>query len=275
MMRVNKLIFGMTVLPRLRALLAAVVLSLSVAACGESVELVGSLPESEANEILSTLLREGIEVQKVPAAEGLVSVMVDGSRVADALHIMRANGLPREQFARMGDVFQKEGLISSPLEERARYIYALSQGLAETISQIDGVITARVHVVLPDRAPGAGAVLTPSSAAVFIKYKEAYSLDAVVPQIKRLVTNSISNLNYDNVSVVLVPSMTLAPTVSSEAAATVSLFGLQVAPDARPVLAGGLVILMVLTLAAAGSAGTMYWMWKIRPKQRQEADAES
>lgn len=273
-MRLYRMTLGMSLLHRVRVLFAATALSLLLAACGDSVELVGSLPEAEANEILSTLLREGVDATKVPADEGLSSIQVPDRSVAEALQIMRANGLPREQFARMGDVFQKEGLISSPLEERARYIYALSQGLAETISQIDGVITARVHVVLPDRAPGAGAVLTPSSAAVFIKYKQAYNLETVVPQIKRLVTNSISNLAYDNVSVVLVPSMAMvdATPVRHD---TVPFLGVDVAPDARPVIAGVLGVLALLALAGAGGAGTMYWMWRIRPKRSQGADAET
>lgn len=273
-MRFCRMTLGMSLLHRVRILVITTVLSLLVAACGESVELVGSLPETEANEILSTLLRAGIDASKVPADEGLSSIQVPDDSVAKALQIMRANGLPREQFVRMGDVFPKEGLISSPLEERARYIYALSQGLAETISQIDGVITARVHVVLPDRAPGAGAVLTPSSAAVFIKYKDAYNLDSVVPQIKRLVTNSIPDLAYDNVSVVLVPSMAMVDTMPASQD-TVSFLGMEVAPKSRPMIAGVLGVLAVLALAGAGGAGTMFWMWRIRPKRSQEADAET
>ncbi|WP_142848238.1 type III secretion system inner membrane ring lipoprotein SctJ [Telmatospirillum sp. J64-1] len=251
-------------LGRLRAVFLLGFLAVSVAACGDRVELLSAISEQEANEVLSALLSVGIQSQKVPGKDGLVSITVDGSQVAHALAVMRASGLPRQQFARMGDVFRKEGLISSPLEERARYVYALSQGLAETISQIDGVITARVHVVLPDRAPGTGEQQAPSSAAVFIKYKEVYDLDSVVPQIKRLVTNSIAGLNYDNVSVILVPSM------ESALLAPISEIGGD--GQGNPMILAAMAALGVLALAGFGAAGGMYWMWRIRPN-RQGADA--
>jgi len=67
--------------------------------------------------------------------------------------LMRENGLPRERFAGMGQVFKKEGLISSPLEERARYIYALSQELSNTLSKIDGVLAAKQFLTFAGGSP--------------------------------------------------------------------------------------------------------------------------
>lgn len=259
-------------LARLRSLLAASVLALALSACGDSVELLAAISEREANEILATLLPAGIDARKLPGKEGMVGIAVAGRDVAEALRVMRANGLPQERFARMGEVFRKEGLISSPLEERARYIYALSQELAETVSQIDGVITARVHVVLPDRAPGASEVLAPSAAAVFIKYKEPYSLDGVVPQIKRLITNSISNLSYDNVSVVLVPSLMQRAAAERAERGTVSFLSIEVAPRSRTALAAGAAALLMLALAGLGGAGAMYWLWQVKPRRGKAAD---
>lgn len=266
---------GMTMLSRLRRLVAAFLLSIAITACSESVDLVGSLSESEANEILATLLQAGIEAEKVPAGDGLITVQVASDKVAQALQIMRANGLPREQFTRMGDVFKKEGLISSPLEERARYIYALSQELAETISQIDGVIVARVHVVLPDRTPGTAEIVAPSSAAVFIKYKEAYNLDSVVPQIKRLVTNSISDLSYDNVSVILVPSMVTTTTARSVLPDTTRILGVEMLSQSRPAFVAIVAVLIVIAVAGLAGTATLYWLWRVKPKQNQKADAET
>lgn len=176
-----------------------------LSACGGSIELMAAIPESEANELLAVLLNAGISAHKQPGKEGMVSLHVDSGRVANALDALRAKGLPRERFSGMGEVFRKEGLISSPLEERVRYLYALAQELGNTLSKIDGVMVARVHVVLPERGSG-GDPSTPSSAAVFIKYQEGYNLDTVQPQIRRLVTNSIPNLTAEKVAVIMVAS---------------------------------------------------------------------
>lgn len=178
---------------------------LILCACGSRVELLQGVSESEANEALAALLDGGIKAGKLPGKEGLVGLDVESSEVARAIAILRAEGLPKERYAKMGEVFRKEGLISSPLEERARYLWALSQELSATVSQIDGVIKARVHVVLPERSSGGDAAV-PSSAAVFIKYKTGINLDDAVPQVKRLVANSIPGLSADKVTVILLPA---------------------------------------------------------------------
>lgn len=196
-------------IPFFRATVAGLLLCV-LAACSSKVELMGSMPETEANEILAALQNATIPAEKVPGKEGMVGVMVAGDQVGRAVDLLRAKGLPRERFAGMGQVFKKEGLISSPLEERARYIYALSQELGSTLTQIDGVMVARVHVVLPERGDS-GDPSTPSSAAVFLKHTEGYNLDTVLPQVRRLVTNSIPGLTTDKVSIILVSAQALPP----------------------------------------------------------------
>src|SRR5215472_9545023 len=134
-----------------------------LAAC--KVELYSNLTEQEANEILAALLSRGVDAEKVPGREQTSTVNVEKSQLAQAIDILKTEGLPREKLASMGEVFQKQGLVSSPLEERVRLIYALSQELSTTLGHIDGVVTARVHVVLSE-GDGEGPS-TPSSAAVF------------------------------------------------------------------------------------------------------------
>lgn len=188
----------------LRAGIIAVAAALLVA-CGSQVDLMSSVAEDEANEVIAALLQANIQVRKVAAKDGMVGLRVNNDQVGRALEVMRANGLPREPYAGMGQLFKKEGLISSPLEERARYIYALTQELSSTLSRIDGVLRARVHVVLPERGT-AGEPSTSSSAAVFIKYKDGYDLERIQPQVRRLVSNSIPGLTPENVSIVLIAS---------------------------------------------------------------------
>lgn len=166
---------------------------------------------------MAALLGAGIVAEKLPGKEGMVSLQVAEAQFSPAISLMNAEGLPREKYARMGDVFRKEGLISSPLEERARYLWALSQELSATLSQIDNVIKARVHVVLPERSSGSDPAM-PSSAAVFIKYKTGFNHEDVIPQVKRLVASSIPGLTLEKVTVVMLPAvMPTDPNPAAEA----------------------------------------------------------
>ncbi|MEK8029954.1 type III secretion inner membrane ring lipoprotein SctJ [Ideonella sp. DXS29W] len=179
-----------------------------LAACSNEVTLQSGLNDGDANEIITLLRRAGITTEKVKNKDG-VSVLVDESELARATELMQAQGLPRRALSHLGQVFKKDGMISSPLEERARYLYGLSQELEYTLSQIDRVVVARVHVVLPERvAPGEP--VKPSSASVFIKYVPPLDEDLIVPRIKRLVSTGIPGLSEDaegsKLSVVMVPA---------------------------------------------------------------------
>jgi type III secretion protein J len=242
---------------RLVRCIAVVMLSILITACGSRVELLTEISESEANEALAALLEAGIKAGKLPGKEGMVSLDVEQSQVARAVGIMRAEGLPRERYAKMGEVFRKEGLISSPLEERARYLWALSQELSATISQIDGVIKARVHVVLPEHSTGGDPAL-PSSAAVFIKHKAGTNLEDAVPQIKRLVSNSIPGLTADKVSVILLPS-TIKSSEDSSAKPSALSGVLKANGTLRPELIWGLFALLVLVLIGLGLLAWRRW----------------
>lgn len=178
--------------------------TLLLGACTSNVELFSDIPESEGNEALAALLDAGLNAHKQVTKDG-VSIRISSDEVSRALDTLKALGLPRERFDGMGRIFRKEGLVSSPLEERARYLYALSQELGNTLSQLDGVLVARVHIVLPERRT-IGEASTPSSAAVFIKHRRDYTLDALRPQIRQLVAHSIPDLNEGQVAIVLVPS---------------------------------------------------------------------
>jgi type III secretion protein J len=238
---------------------AGCLLVLVLAACSGSVELLSNVSEREANEVVAVLSDADIKVQKLPGKDGAVNLTVDQGSVARAITLLSAEGMPREHRATMGDVFRKEGLISSPLEERARYLWALSQELSETISQIDGVLRARVHVVLPERSTG-GEPALPSSAGVFVKYRRNVNLEESVPQIKRLVASSIPGLTVEKVSVVLVASSAAVPPSANGAAKTAAR------ASASPWLMVAYVLTALSVLCIAGFAA-----WRMLGKQRTAA----
>jgi type III secretion protein J len=182
-----------------------------LAAC--KVQLYSGLNQRDANEMLAVLLHGGIDAEAVAGKED-VALRVEQSQLDRAIGLLNARGLPRPKTSSLGDVFKQEGLISSPLEQRARFIYAMSEELSRTLSQLDGVISARVHIVIPERRPNDTGAASPPSAAIFIKYQDDYDLNGYVPQIKQLVANAIEGLSYDKVSVVLFPSTTRADLVA-------------------------------------------------------------
>ena len=192
-------------LPRLAAC-AALVLALA----GCKVELYSGLDETEANEIVATLADGRIAARKEHVDGADWQVQVDEDRVGQALGLLRAQGLPRQHYASMGDMFQKQGLVSTPAEERMRYIFAVSQELSRTLRSIDGVVEARVHVVIPQDDPLSDKV-RPSSAAVFIKHRPDADLRLLTPTVKDLVAHSIEGLSADQVSLSLFETRAAVP----------------------------------------------------------------
>ncbi|WP_085657082.1 type III secretion system inner membrane ring lipoprotein SctJ [Pseudomonas sp. B11(2017)] len=202
--------------PKVFGPLAAVLTVLLLAGCGERMELHRDLSEQDANEVLAELAGKDIDAQKRLDKNG-VAVLVANRDISRAVRALEAVGLPRRSRSSLGEVFRKEGVISSPLEERARYLYALSQELEQTLSQIDGVVVARVHVVLPERiAPGEP--VQPASAAVFIKHRAELDPDSVLPRIRRMVASSIPGIggaDDKKLAVVFVPAQGYQETVET------------------------------------------------------------
>lgn len=180
------------------------VLPLLLLLIGCKADLYTQVQEREANEMLALLLSKGVDTLRVTAKDGTSTIRVEEKQLAFAIDLLSAEGLPRQSFKSLGEVFKGSGLIASPTEERARYVYALSEELSRTISDIDGVISARVHVVLPKNDLLRQDTI-PSSASVFIRHNSNANLSALLPQIKVLIANSIEGLSYDKVAVVFVP----------------------------------------------------------------------
>ena len=142
--------------------------ALLLAGCDKATTLHAGLEEHQANLVMAALLDAGITCSKEAGEEGTWNVMVSEQKFAAAVNLLERKGLPRRAYMGIGEVFKKTGMISSPSEERIRFMDALAQDLAKTISMVDGVVDARVHVVLPENDPFARNAL-PSSAAVAIR----------------------------------------------------------------------------------------------------------
>jgi type III secretion protein J len=124
------------------------------------------------------------------------------------------------------------------------------------------VVTARVHVVLPNNDPLAEHV-KPSSASVFIKHRAEANVATLVPAVKNLVVRSVEGLAYENVNVTLVPAAALPPIAPPAAADEKDEAG-----GHSPAAAIGI----VLALAGLGAGGG-FFVWKRRGAARAAAGA--
>lgn len=71
-------------------------------------------------------------------------------------------------------------------------MYALSQQLEVMLMDIDGVVSARVNVVLPEARPGRS--VEQPSAAVLIRHATNVDADPLLWTVRQLVTNSVPGL---------------------------------------------------------------------------------
>lgn len=202
---------------KLARLMLVLVFASLLAACDTA--LYSNLSEREANAMVAALLRDNIPASRKLQDNGQMTVMVDEKRFAQAMAVLDNAGLPGEKFANMGEVFKSNGLVSSPVQERAQMVFALSEELSHSVSQIDGIVSARVHVVLPDNDL-LKRVISPSSASVLVRYEPTTDIDALIPRIKTLVANGIAGLAYDGVSVTAIEAHIAKPGAGQPALAS-------------------------------------------------------
>lgn len=167
------------------------------------VELYRSVPERDANIMISILHHHNIDAEKQESQpEGYYSVLVDKNEFAKAVDLLSVQGYPRRSHTNLGELFQPSGLVSTQFEEQVRYTYGLSEELSHTIGLFDGVVDTRVHIALPDTndKEERGRV------SVYIKYDQNIDFDSLIPQIKKLVSDAIGKITYRNVEVLAVPA---------------------------------------------------------------------
>ena len=170
---------------------------------GCSQQLFGALDESSANQVVGALRVEGLNAKKEASGEGLWRVTVPDADFARAVQVLKRRNLPPRQFDGLGEVFKKESLVSTPTEERARLIHAMSQELERSLLEMDGVMVARVHPVIPPHDP-----LNPgklgATASVLIKHRAGAEVAGREGMVRALVAAGVEGLSYDNVRVLMV-----------------------------------------------------------------------
>ena len=173
-----------------------------LSACNE-MTLYKNLEEKEANLMTAVLLRENIDTQRMLNPDGTYDLILsDKTYFPEAMDVLSMRGFPRKTYDSLCTIFTGEGMVSTPLEQRARYTCAKAQELSGSLMELDGIIMARVHLVLSE-TDAISRKVKPASASVMIKYKEGMDVDTLIPRIKQMVSFGVESLPYQNVSVML------------------------------------------------------------------------
>lgn len=231
------------------ATLALAVLVVIASGCTLAVE--HGLDERAANEVVTALERAGIGATKSAdesASPPTFTVEVGRNDGLRALEVLRAEGLPRGRRTGFGEVYGKPSLIPTATEERARYVEALQGEIARTLESVDGVATARVHLVLEERDPLAvdGKPRVPAQASVLLKTRtSARALDEA--SVAKLVAGSVPGLAPAAVTVVT--TVTAEP--RSDAPTLVAVGPLRVSPGSRTWLVAGLAATLIVVAGLA------------------------
>lgn len=226
--------------------------------CG-GTELQHGLTEEQANEVLVVLQQSGIEAEKVLEAgeHPTWAISVPSASASKAWKVMKDHDLPRAPQQGFAETFGKGSLIPTATEEKALYMNALCNELGKSIERIDGVITARVHLVLPEEQLVQEEIPTENrpKAAVLIKYRLNANGDVPYKDdaIKNLVANSIQKLDPKDV-VIIGTEVTEPVTAGANAVPSYTQFGpIKLSPDSvMPFKIAAVVALAIIALLAIG-----------------------
>jgi flagellar M-ring protein FliF len=179
------------------ALLATVVAMVMWANQGDYKVLYANLPDKDAGAIIAQLSQMNVPYRH---AEGGTAILVPAERVYDLKMKLAAAGLPKATVAG-NELLDNARFGQTDRQERLNMQRALEGELVRTITKLDGVEDARVHLALPNQN-GFFREQQKPSASVMLTLHAGRSLDrAQAAAIVHLVSSSVPELNPKAVSV--------------------------------------------------------------------------
>lgn len=160
--------------------------------------LYSSLPEAEKMRVVEALKNAGVDVILDPTTG---EVLVPTSDYHNSRIMLAAQGLPAsvpEGYSGLNDM----PMGTSRSVESMHIKQAQELELARSISEIDTVLAARVHLALPEKSVFVRSNPDPT-ASVFLQLANGRSLGRTqVEAIIHLVSSSVPGLNKENVTVI-------------------------------------------------------------------------
>ncbi|MCT2387402.1 type III secretion system inner membrane ring lipoprotein SctJ [Erwinia pyrifoliae] len=173
----------------------------SISGCNNE-KLLENLTQEQTNQVLAILQQHNISAQKSGAVKDGFAISVSQQENTAALSIINQYQLPWSAEIQIAQAFPESALVASPNAEQTRVLSLLEQRLGQSLRIINQVVNARVHISYPGVRSDKGNK-TLSHVGVLISYKGEIDDNLFISQIKSLIKNSLSDVRYENISVVL------------------------------------------------------------------------
>lgn len=215
------------------ALVFGPIVFLGLAAC--SAPIAQGLSEADANRVVVALgdAKIGATKKADHQNEGKFLVEVPTTDAAGALAVLQQRGLPSPESAGILASLGESGLVASKMTEHARLVVGIAGELEQSLRGLEGVLSARVHLAVPESDP-----LLPeetpklASASVLLRHRGA-SPPIAATEVQRLVAGAVAGLQPEHVAVVLQP---VAMSELDNTQSVVQLGPLSVSQSSVPVL---------------------------------------
>jgi type III secretion protein J len=223
---------------------------------GCAVPVAAGLDEPDANRVVVALDRAKIDAAKEadPGGEGKFRVNVARDDIARALSALQSEGLPRARPRGVLDTMDRGALVPSQAQEQAQLLAGLAGDLERTLEDVDGVLSARVHLNVPVKDPLRDVSTGKATASVLLEYRGT-TPPLRNEEVQRLVAGGVGGLQPGDVA--LVTLSRVAPPRAAESE-LVHVGPLAVARGSLRPLQMALGALVVLLAAFAGATLLLY-----------------
>lgn len=178
-------------------------LLLGATGCREQIQ--HGLDERQANELQTVLAGRGLDARKVPESgkKPTWAIEVSDEQAPQAVRVLAELGLPRPVAETGCDVFGG-GLVRTPVEEQVCRVRVLERGIEKTLQTMDGVLVARVHLVVPP-PPRPGQTPVPSKASAMLRVEPGHAakLRQSHDALRALIAGGVEGLAADSVSLLV------------------------------------------------------------------------
>jgi flagellar M-ring protein FliF len=158
--------------------------------------LYTNLSLSDSNAISERLQSMNVETQLRGDA-----ILVPGNRVLELRNMLASEGLPSGGGTGF-EIFDKTNFGATEFEQRVSYMRAVQGELSRTISAIDGVEAARVHLVIPEKSLFKDESNQPRASVALTLHRGRGLSPSQVNGIVHLLLTSVQGLTESNLNII-------------------------------------------------------------------------